>query len=45
MTFWCCSMLARMVEGEGSRRTGIGDVTEKEDWGQPEEDVKVRHVM
>ena len=34
-----------MVEGEGSRRTGMGDVTEKEDWGQVEEDVKVRHVM
>lgn len=45
MTCWCCSMLARMVEGEGSYKTGIGDVTEKEDWGQVEEDMKVRHVM
>ena len=45
MTFWCCSMLARMVEGEGSYRKGIGDVTEKEHWGQVEKDAKVRYVM
>lgn len=45
MVFLCCSMLVRMVEGEDPCRTGVGDVTEKEDQGQVEEDVKVRPVM
>lgn len=44
MTFWCCSMLARMVEGKGSRGQAQEMWTEKH-WGQAEEDVTVRHVM
>lgn len=38
-------MLIRIVEGEDPCRTGVGDVTETEDQGQVEEDVKVRPVM